>query len=87
MLNYYVETMPLVTDEDEYKKYLIDESLPLFDKLNYIIKKGYPIQRQALLNNLNLYINYNFFTSLIQFIIAEIEIWDIENILLFPKCI
>jgi len=52
MLNYYEETMPLITDEDDYKKYLIEESLPLFDKLNQIIKKGYPIQRQALLNNL-----------------------------------
>ena len=57
MLNYYEETMPLVIDEDEYKKYLIDESLPLFDKLNLIIRKGFHVQRQALLNNLNLYIN------------------------------
>ena len=87
MLNYYEETMPLITDEDEYKKYLIDESLPLFDKLNQIIKKGYPIQRQALLNNLDLYINNNLFTSLIQYIMAEIETWDIETILTFPKCL
>ena len=87
MLNYYEETMPLVTDEDEYKKYLIDESLPLFDKLNLIIKKGYPIQRQALLNNLNIYINEPLFKSLIQYIISEIETWDIETSLLFPKCL
>ena len=87
MLNYYEETMPLVTDEDEYKKYLIDESLPLFDKLNLIIRKGYPIQRQALLNNLNIYINEPLFKSLIQYIISEIETWDIETCLLFPKCL
>ena len=43
MLNYYEETMPLETDEDEYKKYLIDEDLPLFDKLNIIIKIIYQI--------------------------------------------
>ena len=87
MLNYYEEAMPLVTDEDEYKKYLIDESLPLFDKLNLIIRKGFPVQRQALLNNLNLYINNSLFQSLIQYIIAEIETWDSETRLLFPKCL
>ena len=77
--------MPLVTDEDEYKKYLIDESLPLFDKLNIIIKKGFPVQRQALLNSLNIYINNSLFKPLLQFIIAEIETWDTETLLLFPK--
>ena len=77
--------MPLETDEDEYKKYLIDESLPLFDKLNFIIKKGFPIQRQALLNSLNLYIDNSLFKSLIQFIIVEIETWDIETLLIFPR--
>ena len=87
MLNYYEETMPLVTDEDEYKKYLIDESLPLFDKLNQIIRKGFPVQRQALLNNLNLYIDNSLFQSLIQYIIAEIETWDSETRILFPKCL
>ena len=85
MLNYYEETMPLETDEDEYKKYLIDESLPLFDKLNIIIKKGYPIQRQALLNNLNLYIDNSLFKSLIQYIISEIGTWDKETLLIFPR--
>ena len=85
MLNYYEETMPLETDEDEYKKYLIDESLPLFDKLNLIIKKGFPIQRQALLNSLNIYIDNSLFKSLLQFIIAEIETWDAETLLVFPR--
>ena len=85
MLNYYEETMPLETDEDEYKKYLIDESLPLFDKLNIIIKKGFPVQRQALLNSLNIYIDNSLFKPLIQFIIAEIETWDTETLLIFPR--
>ena len=77
--------MPLETDEDEYKKYLIDESLPLFDKLNIIIKKGFPIQRQALLNSLNIYIGNSLFKPLIQFIIAEIGTWDTETLLIFPR--
>ena len=85
MLNYYEETMPLETDEDEYKKYLIDESLPLFDKLNLIIKKGFPVQRQALLNSLNIYIDNSLFKPLLQFIIGEIGTWDIETKLFFPK--
>ena len=85
MLNYYEETMPLVTDEDEYKKYLIDESLPLFDKLNIIIKKGFPIQRQALLSSLNIYIDNSLFKPLLQFIIEEIQTWDTETLLLLPK--
>ena len=61
MLNYYEETMPLETDEDEYKKYLIDESLPLFDKLNFIIKKGFHVQLKAPPNSLNIYINNSLF--------------------------
>ena len=85
MLNYYEETMPLETDEDEYKKYLIDESLPLFDKLNFIIKKGFPVQRQALLNSLSIYIDNSLFKSLLQFIIAEIGTWDSETVLIFPR--
>ena len=56
MLNYYERTKPLEADEDEYKKYLIDESLLLFDKLNFIIKKGFHVQLKALLNSLNIYI-------------------------------
>ena len=85
MLNYYEETMPLETDEDEYKKYLIDESLPLFDKLNLIIKKGFPVQRQALLNSLNIYIDNSLFKPLLQFIIEEIGTWDSETKLFFPR--
>ena len=84
---YYEDTMPLVTNEDEYLKYFIDESLPLFDRLNIIIKKGQPFQRQALLNNLNIYIKSSLLKPLIQFIISEIETWDIETVLLFPKCL
>ena len=87
MSNYYEDTMPLMTNENEYKKYFIDESLPLFDKLNVIIKKGQPFQRQALLNNLNIYITSSLFKALIEFIISELETWDIETILLFPKCL
>ena len=87
MLNYYEETMPLETDEDAYKKYLIDEDLPLFDKLNIIIKKGDSIQKQALLNSLNIYINDCLFKSLIEYIISEIVTWDIEIRLIFPRCL
>ena len=87
MLNYYEETMPLETDEDEYKKYLIDEDLPLFDKLNIIIKKGDSIQKQALLNSLNIYIDDCLFKSLIEYIISEIVTWDIEIRLIFPRCL
>ena len=87
MSNYYEDTMPLLTNEDEYLKYFIDESLPLFDKLNIIIKKGQPFQRQALFNNLNIYITSSLFKPLIQFIISEIGTWDIETLLLFPKCL
>ena len=84
---YYEDTMPLVTNEDDYKKYFIDESLPLFDKLNIIIKKGQPFQRQALLNNINVYISSSLLKPLIQFIISEIETWDNDTIFLFPKCL
>ena len=87
MANYYEDTMPLVTNEDEYLKYFMEETLPLFDKLTIIIKKGQPFQRQALLNNLNLYIRSSLFKTLIQYIISEIETWDLETILLFPKCL
>ena len=87
MSNYYEDTMPLLTNENEYLKYFIDESLPLFDKLNIIIKKGQPFQRQALLNNLNIYISSSLFKPLIEFIISEIGTWDIETVLLFPKCL
>ena len=44
--------MPLEINQDDYLKFYIDESLPLFDKINKIIKKGESMQRQALINNL-----------------------------------
>ena len=84
---YYEDTMPLVTNEDDYLKYFFEESLPSFDKLNIIIKKGQPFQRQALLNNISIYIKSSLLKPLIQFIISEIETWDIETLLLFPKCL
>ena len=85
MSNYYEDTMPLSTNKDEYLKYYIDDSLPMFDKLNIIIKKGQPFQRQALINNLNAYAQDSLFTSLIQFIISDIGTWDTDSIILFPK--
>ena len=87
MCNYYEETMPLFTNEEEYLKYYYDESLQIFDKLNSIIKKGQPFQRQALLNNLLVYEKEPFFKSLINFIINDILTWDIETILLLPKAL
>ena len=33
MTNYYEEIMPIIKDEDDYLKYYIEESLPLFDKI------------------------------------------------------
>ena len=85
MSNYYEETIPLEINLDEYLKYYFDESLPLFDKLNNIIKKGQPFQKQALLSKLNLYQSNSLFKSLIQYIINDIETWDKETISLFPK--
>ena len=85
MSNYYEDIMPITTNEDEYLKYFIDESLSLFDKLNSIVKKGEPFQRQALITNLNIYARDSLFTSLIQFIISDIGTWEIDSIVLFPK--
>ena len=87
MTNYYEETMPLNTNEEEYKKYYFEESLPIFDKLNTIIKKGQPFQRQALIKNLLIYEKENLFKSLINFIINEISTWDAETVLLLPKAL
>ena len=87
MSNYYEETIPLEINIDEYLKYYFDESLPLFDKLNTIIKKGQPFQKQALLSKLNLYQTNSLFKSLVQYIINDIETWDKETISLFPKSI
>ena len=79
------DIMPLISNQDDYLKDYIDESLPLFDKLNTIIKKGNSTQRQALINNLNSYAHDSLFSNLIQFIITDIGSWEIESINLFPK--
>ena len=85
MANYYEDTMPLLTNKDEYLKYYLDESLPMFDKLNILMKKGQPFQRQALINNLNAYVKDSLFKSLIEYIISDIETWEIETCILLPK--
>ena len=85
MSNYYEDTMPLLTNQDEYLKYYFEESLPTFDKLNIIIKKGQPFQRQALIKNLIVYVKEPLFYSLIQFIISDIGTWDSDTVLLFPQ--
>ena len=85
MTNYYEEFMPVMKYEDDYKKYYFEDSTPLFDKLNIIIKKGQPIQRQALLKNLIIYEKESLFQSLITFIINSLPVWDIETVLCFPK--
>ena len=85
MTNYYEEIMPIIKDEDDYLKYYFDESTPIYDKLNNIIKKGQPIQRQALLKNLIIYEKESLFKSLMNFIINAIPVWDIETILCLPK--
>ena len=54
MSNYYEDIMPISTNQNEYLKYYIDESLSLFDKLNSTTKKAEPFQRQALITNLNI---------------------------------
>ena len=87
MTNYYEETMPLFTNEEEYKKYYFEEKLPIFDKLNTIIKKGQPFQRQALIKSLLIYEKEPLFKSLINFIINEISTWDSETVLLLPKAL
>ena len=79
------DIMPLVTNQDDYLKYYIDESLPLFDKINTIIKKGEPLQHQALINNLNSYSHDSLFSNLIDFIIQDIGTWEADSINLFPK--
>ena len=85
MFSYYEDTMPLFTNQDEYLKYYFEETLPTFDKLNIIIKKGQSFQRQALLKNLIVYVKESLFKSLIQFIISDIGTWDSDTVLLFPQ--
>ena len=84
-LMFIEDIMPQITNQEDYLKYYIDESLPLFDKINTIIKKGESIQRQALINNLNSYVHDSLFSNLIQFIITDIGTWEAESINLFPK--
>ena len=79
------DIMPQITNQEDYLKYYIDESLPLFDKINTIIKKGESLQRQALINNLTSYAHDSLFSNLIQFIITDIGTWEAESINLFPK--
>ena len=79
------DIMPITTNQDDYLKYYIEESLPLFDKINTIIKKGNSSQRQALINNLISYVHDSLFANLIQFIIEDIGTWEVESINLFPK--
>ena len=87
MTNYYEEIMPVMNNEDDYLKYYFEDTTPLFDKLNNIVKKGQPIQRQALLKNLIIYEKESLFKSLITFIINSLPVWDIETALCFPKSI
>ena len=54
MSNYYEETMPLETDNNDYLKYYIEESVSLSQQLNNTIKRGEPFQRQAMLSKLNI---------------------------------
>ena len=85
MANYYEETMPLETNNDDYLQYYYDETIPLVQRLNTIIKKGDPFQRQALLSKLNLLQTNDIFKSLMEYILNDIETWDKETITLFPK--
>ena len=88
MSNYYEETIPPETNIDKYLQYYFDESLLLFDKLNIIVKKGQPFQKQALLSKLHLYqSNSSLFKSLMQYIINDIKTWDKDTIQMFPKSI
>ena len=79
------DIMPLTTNQEDYLKDYIEESLPLFDKINTIIKKGNSSQRQALINNLISYVHESLFSNLIQFIIEDIGTWEVESINLLPK--
>ena len=85
MANYYEETMPLETNDDDYLQYFYDETIPLFQRLNSVIKRGEPFQRQALLSKLNLFQSKDIFKSLMEYILDDIQTWDKETITLFPK--
>ncbi len=38
---------PSNQDNEEIEKYYIDENLSEIDKINHILKKGYPVQKAA----------------------------------------
>ena len=85
--NYYEETMPLESNDEDYLLYLYDEDTPLIQRLTTIIRKGEPFQRQALLSKLNLIQTSNNFKTLMECILNDIQTWDKETITIFPKCI
>ena len=85
--NYYEETMPSESNDEEYLQYLYDEEIPLFQRLTTIIKKGEPFQRQALLSKLNLIQSSGNFKTLMVYILNDIQTWDKETITSFPKYI
>ena len=85
--NYYEETMPLESNDEDYLLYLYDEDTPLIQRLTTIIRKGEPFQRQVLLSKLNLIQTSNNFKTLMECILNDIQTWDKETIMIFPKCI
>ena len=85
MSSYYEEKIPVAVNVDKYLQYYLDESTPLFDQLNQILKKGQPFQKKALVSKLANYIDNGLFKSLLIFIISNIEIWDNTVIMEFPK--
>ena len=87
MSTYYEETMPLDINKDEYLQFYLDESLSLSEKINSIIKKGKPFQKQALMSKLNILQTEQIFQALLKYIIDDIKTWDKESIKYFPKCL
>ena len=85
--NYYEETMPEVSNDEDYLQYLYDEEIPLIQRLTTIIRKGEPFQRQVLLSKLNLIQTSTNFKTLMEHILNDIQTWDKETIKLFPKYI
>ena len=85
--NYYEETMPLESNDEDYLLYLYDEDTPLIQRLTTVIRKGEPFQRQVLLSKLNLIQTSNNFKTLMECILNDIQTWDKETITIFPKCI
>ena len=85
--NYYEETMPLESNDEDYLLYLYDEDTPLIQRLTTIIRKGEQFQRQVLLSKLNLIQTSNNFKTLMECILNDIQTWDKETITIFPKCI